>query len=79
MFFFLKIKLSLQLINRQQAQQSKQPVILSDAMLNELGKDHMGGYDNMAAVDDIYGLDGWEARPRDHHEPKYASKVGIQF
>lgn len=46
-------------------------------MLNELGKDHMGGYDNMAAVDDIYGLDGWEAaRPRDH-EPKYASKVGI--
>jgi hypothetical protein len=67
----------LQLINRQQAQQSKQPVILSDAMLNELGKDHMGGYDNMAAVDDIYGLDGWEARPRDHQEPKYASKVGI--
>jgi hypothetical protein len=64
-------------VNRQQAAQAKQPVMLTDAMLNELGKDHMGGYDNMAAVDDLYGMDAvWEQRPA-APEPLRFAKVSL--
>jgi hypothetical protein len=53
--------------------------MLTDAMLNELGKDHMGGYDNMAAVDDLYGMDAvWEQRPS-APEPLKFSKVTYIF
>lgn len=37
----------LQLVNRQKSTKTKQPIPLSEDMLRELDKSHMGGFDDM--------------------------------
>lgn len=52
----------LQLVNRHNSSK-KQPMALTDDMLNELNKNHMGGLDNYGA-DDLYNMDDvWNEKP----------------
>jgi hypothetical protein len=52
----------LQLINRKKAAKKKAPTPLTADMLNELNKNHMGGFDNYGA-EDAYNLeDTWDER-----------------
>lgn len=49
----------------------KQPIELTDDMLNELNKNHMGGLDNYGA-DDLYNMeDVWNDKP--------VKKVGLKI
>lgn len=51
-----------QLVNRHNSSK-KQPMALTDDMLNELNKNHMGGLDNYGA-DDLYNMDDvWNEKP----------------
>ncbi|KAL1116310.1 hypothetical protein AAG570_005805, partial [Ranatra chinensis] len=53
----------IQLVNRQKSAKKKQPVSLTEDMLNELNKNHMGGLDNFGA-DDLYNMeDVWNEKP----------------
>jgi hypothetical protein len=55
--------LFLQLVNRHNSVKKKQPVALTEDMLNELNKNHMGGLDNYGA-DDLYNMeDVWNDKP----------------
>ncbi|XP_008198760.1 mucin-2 [Tribolium castaneum] len=59
------------LVNRQKNAKKKAPVSLTEDMLNELNKNHMGGFDNYGA-DDLYNMeDVWNDRG---FEPKLAKK-----
>jgi hypothetical protein len=50
-------------VNRHKSAKKKQPVSLSEDMLNELNKNHMGGLDNFGA-DDLYNMeDVWNEKP----------------
>jgi hypothetical protein len=52
-----------QLVNRKKNQKKKSPTPLTEDMLNELNKNHMGGLDNYAA-DDLYNMDDvWSDKP----------------
>lgn len=60
------------MVNRQKNAKKKAPVPLTEDMLNELNKNHMGGLDNYGA-DDLYNMeDVWNDRG---YEPKLAKKV----
>lgn len=52
---------TLQLVNRQKNNKKKAPIPLTDEMINELNKNHMGGIDNYGA-EDFYNLDDWNDR-----------------
>lgn len=68
------IKILLKLVNRQKNSKKKQPTALTEDMLNELNKNHMGGFDNYGA-DDLYNMeDVWNEKAYDTKLPK---KVGI--
>jgi hypothetical protein len=55
--------LCLQLVNRNKNNKKKSPTPLTEDMLNELNKNHMGGLDNYAA-DDLYNMDDvWNDKP----------------
>ena len=43
----LIIRKNFQLVNRQKSTKTKQPIPLSEDMLRELDKSHMGGFDDM--------------------------------
>lgn len=59
-----------QLVNRQKNAKKKSPTPLTEDMLNELNKSHMGGFDNYGA-DDLYNMeDVWNDRGYDHKIPK---------
>lgn len=67
LIFWLVLKLSillyLQLVNRHKSAKKKAPVALTEDMLNELNKNHMGGLDNYGA-DDLYNMeDVWNDKP----------------
>lgn len=69
------IYVSLQLVNKQKNAKKKQPSTLTEDMLNELNKNHMGGIDNYGA-DDLYNMeDVWNDRP---YETKLPKKVTIK-
>jgi hypothetical protein len=52
-----------QLVNRKKNKKKKSPTPLTEDMLNELNKNHMGGLDNCAA-DDLYNMDDvWNDKP----------------
>jgi hypothetical protein len=52
-----------QLVNRKKNKKKKSPTPLTEDMLNELNKNHMGGLDNYAA-DDLYNMDDvWNDKP----------------
>ncbi|XP_039283089.1 mucin-5AC isoform X2 [Nilaparvata lugens] len=51
------------LVNRHKSAKKKSPVTLTEDMLNELNKNHMGGLDNYGA-DDLYNMeDVWNDKP----------------
>lgn len=55
----------MQLVNRQKNSKKKQPAVLTEDMLNELNKNHMGGIDNYGA-EDLYNMeDVWNERGYD--------------
>lgn len=57
-------------MNRQKNAKKKQPVPLTEEMLNELNKNHMGGLDNYGA-DDLYNMeDVWNDKTYDMKPPK---------
>lgn len=57
--------ISFQLINKKKAAKKKGPTPLTADMLNELNKNHMGGFDNYGA-EDAYNLeDTWDERRTD--------------
>lgn len=57
-------------MNRQKNAKKKQPTPLTEEMLNELNKNHMGGLDNYGA-DDLYNMeDVWNDRGYDMKPPK---------
>ncbi|XP_044262202.1 mucin-5AC [Tribolium madens] len=59
------------LVNRQKNAKKKAPVSLTEDMLNELNKNHMGGLDNYGA-EDLYNMeDVWNDKG---YEPKLAKK-----
>jgi hypothetical protein len=52
-----------QLVNRKKNNKKRSPTPLTEDMLNELNKNHMGGLDNYAA-DDLYNMDDvWNDKP----------------
>jgi hypothetical protein len=52
-----------QLVNRNKNNKKKSPTPLTEDMLNELNKNHMGGLDNYGA-DDLYNMeDVWNDKP----------------
>lgn len=55
-------------MNRSKNAKKKVPTPLTDDMLNELNKDHMGGYDNYG-VEDPYSIEAgfWDPRRMDAH------------
>lgn len=54
---------SVQLVNRNKNNKKKSPTPLTEDMLNELNKNHMGGLDNYGA-DDLYNMeDVWNDKP----------------
>lgn len=65
-----------QLVNRQKNAKKKSPTPLTEDMLNELNKNHMGGFDNYGA-EDLYNMeDVWNERS---YETKPQKKVCIFF
>jgi hypothetical protein len=53
----------LQLVNRNKNNKKKSPTPLTEDMLNELNKNHMGRLDNCGA-DDLYSMDDvWNDKP----------------
>lgn len=63
-----------QLVNRHK-NSKKQPTPLTEDMLNELNKNHMGGLENYGA-DDLYNMeDVWNDRPYDKPPKKVSSPV----
>lgn len=59
-------------MNRQKNAKKKNPTPLTEDMLNELNKSHMGGFDNYGA-DDLYNMeDVWNDRA---YEQKMSKKV----
>ena len=60
---YLREYFSVQLVSRHKSAKKKQPVSLTEDMLNELNKNHMGGLDNFGA-DDLYNMeDVWNEKP----------------
>lgn len=58
------------MVNRQKNSKKKQPTVLTEDMLNELNKNHMGGIDNYGA-DDLYNMeDVWNEKAYDTKIPK---------
>ncbi|CAA9998340.1 unnamed protein product, partial [Nesidiocoris tenuis] len=52
-----------QLVNRHKSAKKKQPTVLTEDMISELNKNHMGGLDNFGA-DDLYNMeDVWADKP----------------
>lgn len=50
-------------MNRHKSAKAKQPTALTEDMLHELNKNHMGGLDNFGA-DDLYNMeDVWNDKP----------------
>lgn len=50
-------------MNRHKSAKKKQPTALTEDMLSELNKNHMGGLDNFGA-DDLYNMeDVWADKP----------------
>lgn len=59
-----------QLVNRQKNNKKKSPTPLTEDMLNELNKNHMGGFDNFGA-EDLYNMeDVWNDRGYDQKPKK---------
>lgn len=57
--------ISLQLLNRQRRAKKKAPVTLTADMLNELNKNHMGGFENYGQ-EELYNIDdAWENTKHD--------------
>lgn len=65
--FFIK----LQLLNRQKRSKKKAPVPLTADMLNELNKNHMGGFENYGN-EELYIEDTW-----DDIKPDFKPKVSV--
>ncbi|XP_044734809.1 nuclear pore complex protein DDB_G0274915 isoform X2 [Chrysoperla carnea] len=67
------------LVNRQKNAKKRQPTPLTEDMLNELNKSHMGGIDNYGA-EDLYNMeDVWNDRPYDNMKlPKKRSAGSLQ-
>lgn len=54
------LNLSFQLLNRQKRSKKKAPIPLTADMLNELNKNHMGGFENYGH-EDLYNIDdAWD-------------------
>ncbi|KAK5649279.1 hypothetical protein RI129_000308 [Pyrocoelia pectoralis] len=61
------------IVNKQKNAKKKQPSTLTEEMLNELNKNHMGGIDNYGA-DDLYNMeDVWNDKPYETKLPKKRS------
>ncbi|KAF5308399.1 hypothetical protein FQR65_LT06220 [Abscondita terminalis] len=61
------------IINKQKNAKKKQPSTLTEEMLNELNKNHMGGIDNYGA-EDLYNMeDVWNDKPYETKLPKKRS------
>ncbi|KAF5289821.1 hypothetical protein FQA39_LY14976 [Lamprigera yunnana] len=61
------------IVNRQKNAKKKQPSMLTEEMLNELNKNHMGGIDNYGA-DDLYNMeDVWNDKSYEAKLPKKRS------
>lgn len=59
------------MVNRQKNAKKKAPTPLTEDMLNELNKNHMGGFENYGA-EDLYNMeDVWNDRG---YDPKLPSK-----
>jgi len=58
---------SVQLVNRNKNNKKKSPTPLTEDMLNELNKNHMGGLDgglDNCGADDLYSMDDvWNDKP----------------
>lgn len=69
----------LQLVNRQKNAKKKAPTPLTEEMLNELNKNHMGGLDNYGA-EDLYNMeDVWNDRQYDMKPPKKVMLLQMVF
>lgn len=68
------------MVNRQKNAKKRQPTPLTEDMLNELNKNHMGGIDNYGA-EDLYNMeDVWNDRPYDNMKlPKKVQKNVMYF
>ncbi|CAH1114422.1 unnamed protein product, partial [Psylliodes chrysocephalus] len=65
------------LVNRQKNNKKKAPTPLTEGMLNELNKNHMGGFDNYGA-EDLYNMeDVWNERAYEQKPPKKRSTGSI--
>ncbi|XP_074038860.1 uncharacterized protein isoform X2 [Leptinotarsa decemlineata] len=65
------------LVNRQKNSKKKNPTPLTEDMLNELNKNHMGGLDNYGA-DDLYNMDdAWNDREYEQKPPKKRSNGSL--
>ncbi|XP_060524656.1 uncharacterized protein LOC132701041 [Cylas formicarius] len=65
------------LVNRQKNAKKKSPTPLTEDMLNELNKNHMGGFDNFGA-DDFYNMeDVWNENAYEHKPHKKRSNGSI--
>lgn len=65
------------MVNRQKNNKKKAPTPLTEGMLNELNKNHMGGFDNYGA-EDLYNMeDVWNERAYEQKPPKKVNYVKI--
>lgn len=63
------------MVNKQKNAKKKQPSPLTEDMLNELNKNHMGGIDNYGA-EDLYNMeDVWNERGYDTKPAKKVSHI----
>lgn len=63
----------IQLLNRQKRSKKKVPVPLTADMLNELNKNHMGGFDNYGQ-EELYIDDQWDDVKTDF-KPKVCNQI----
>ena len=70
----VRLQFDLQIISRR-TKAKKHPTALTEEMLNELNKSHMGGFENYGA-DDLYNMeDVWNEKPFKHKVKYFRGRI----